>query len=618
MTSKMREKKQDVEVMVTIKLLPSGPSISVPAGRTVSEALADSGIYLKSYCGGKGICGKCAVKILAGPESESRPTDREEASLLASRGLGTGWRLACRLVLAGDTALEIPDWSRMRIGASVLAPSRFVTDLSPAVKRLILPLGGRRAVIVRHKTEKAIGRALGIRTPEFASRDVFRRIRKILGTSAMAVLTIYRGRMVLDAYPSASGLGRSGPALDCLGLAVDLGTTTVAVELVDLLTGRVLGSAAALNAQFSYGADVVSRISYAFQDAERAARLQRAAASTIEALAAEAAGKACVSVRNIYEAVIAGNPPMNHILAGIGCDTLAVMPFAPAFKEHEPFPAVQAGLAFHPSAMVYLVPNIGGFVGGDITAGLTAVGLAGMAGNVLFLDLGTNGEIVVKRADGVCLAASTAMGPAFEGAALSCGMLAGPGAVASASWHDGLVTVTLDGSDPRGVCGTGLVDIVALSLEHGLLRADGRITAPEGVIALGGGLALDQRDIRKVQTSIGAVKAGICLVMEKAGLMIKDLDAIIVAGSFGASLDVGHAAAIGLLPRLSGSSRAEIRMAGNSSLAGSRLILLDERLRAAAALEASRIEHVSLAERLDFQEAFAAGLVLGPYKEMEK
>ncbi len=573
-----------------VTVLPQGLRLEAGAGERLDRVLERGGIGLNLYCGGNGLCGKCAVMVSPSP------------------GAAAERKMACRTFVRSDLMVHVPPGSgRPRIktaAASSLSSFREI-DLDPAVKRHILPCGGKNSLPrpLNGSIAKRLGRALGPGLVEFAAPDVRKAAAAACRRKEALMISLYDGRTVLDAGQPSSGTS-------CLGLAVDLGTTTVAVEIIDLLTGRVLSSAAGLNEQAAYGADVVSRLSFSFRDRQGAERLRRAAAATINGLTGEAARRAGLGPDAIYEAVVAGNTAMNHFLTGDDTDSLAVLPFSPAFMEKPAFRADGAGLELNRNAMVYLPPNIGGFVGGDITAGLAALDLPGFAGNALFIDLGTNGEIVVKKG-GSLYASSTAVGPAFEGASISCGMLAVPGAVEKAGWSacGGFELQTIGGLRPAGLCGTGLIDVLALALEHGLLRPDGRIEAAERTIVLNEeGLALAQPDIRSVQTALAAVRTGVALTMQEAGLDLDGLDMVFVAGSFGNSLDIAHAQAVGLLPEL---PAGKVSFVGNASLAGARMLLLDRKLRPEAAGAARGIRHVRLAEQPGFQEIFASSMRFG-------
>jgi uncharacterized 2Fe-2S/4Fe-4S cluster protein (DUF4445 family) len=339
--------------------------------------------------------------------------------------------------------------------------------------------------------------------------------------------------------------------------------------------------------------------------------LKHAAVQLINDMAGTMSRRSGVARHRIYDAVVAGNTAMNHILCGVAVDSLALAPFHAVFSVLPALPASEIGLALHPQARVYCAPNIKSFVGGDITAGLVASEFAAQPGTSLYVDLGTNGEIVLKKGRDF-VTTSTAAGPAFEGMNISCGMLAIPGAIHRAGWDNGFKFGTIDDLPPQGVCGTGLVDILATAVARGLLARDGRIVGPEKRLRLTDRLALTQQDVRDVQLAVAAVRSGVKLLLREFRISVADLDRVIVAGAFGSSLDIANAVSLGLLPNLPEGKTVFI---GNASLAGARLMLLARPARSAAEDLAARISHISLATRPDFQDEFIRSLEFAPYPE---
>jgi uncharacterized 2Fe-2S/4Fe-4S cluster protein (DUF4445 family) len=587
------------ETMFTVEILPDGLKVRAKAGEILAGVLTRAGIPMSLYCHRRGVCGKCAVRILSGPLPFPSAL---EASLLEGRGLGPDHRLACLYAVRSDMTVETLPGSRLekvRLLETGGLPSAAFID--PAVKKLSLVLekpslfSPAAAADTLRARLKSPGLSLGLAA-----------LSKLGGTTVSLPhpisVVLYDDREILDIEPD-----EAGP--ETFGLAVDLGTTTVAAELVDLRTGRIVERAAAVNAQNSYGADVVSRITFAFENPDNLRRLKTAAVHLINDLAGTMCRRSGVPRHRIYDAVVAGNAAMNHILCGVPIDSLALAPFHGVFAALPPFAAAEIGLSLHPQARVYISPNIKSFVGGDITAGLLASEFAAEAGPGLFIDLGTNGEIVLKKG-GEFAATSTAAGPAFEGMAISCGMLALPGAIHRASWDGGFSCQTIDDVPAQGVCGSGLIDVLAGALEHGLLGRDGRIAGPDKRLRLTDRLALTQQDVRDLQLAVAAVRSGVELMLREFRLKASDLERVLVAGAFGSSLDIGHATALGLLPDVPAERTAFI---GNASLAGARLLLISRPARAVAEALAAKIAHVSLATRPDFQDAFVEALQFGPY-----
>jgi uncharacterized 2Fe-2S/4Fe-4S cluster protein (DUF4445 family) len=553
----------------TIRVLAPEPrTIEAPPGISLASALTGAGIPLNVYCGGRGACGRCWVEVL---EGVLPPPADSESALLRARKAPRGVRLACMIEVQSDLALKMP--AEALLGEIQGLSEGILPSLAfdPPVKRLLYNLAQGPAPSP---------------LPESLAPGLY-------------TATAFDGRELLDLA--------SGEASQPLcGLAVDLGTTTVAVELVELGGGRILGKAVGLNRQARFGADLISRISHAVRDPDRAADLRLAALETIAGLQARVCKDARMPAGAIYDVVVAGNTVMNHLLLGRPVQSLAEAPFDAGFLGLPALGASASGFDVHRRAKLFISPNIGSYVGGDITAGLVATGMLGRAGNALFVDLGTNGEIVLKSGDGI-RAASTAAGPAFEGAGLSCGALAVPGAIDKAAWSEGggFSVSVIGGGAPAGICGTGYIDLLAHFLRRGLVSPSGLLSAPGGSVEVAPGVSIGQKDIRELQLAVAAVRTGIELLLRRAGLGPSDLDIVYLAGAFGSTLDAANARRIGLLPDV---ETARLRFVGNTSLAGARAMLLSRFARSAAAAVAERIEHVSLASDSAFQDTYIRSL----------
>jgi uncharacterized 2Fe-2S/4Fe-4S cluster protein (DUF4445 family) len=587
----------DVNHMVEI--LPDRVKVRARAGEVLADALIRAGIPVSLYCHKRSICGKCAVRVRSGllPLLEAH-----EKAVLEKRGLGPDHRLACQFAVRGDLIVELLPESRL--GKIMILESGLdvPVSLEPQVKKFAVTLEKPPLEAPTAVTE-VLEALLGPPAPA-VPLAALERLRDLESSQPQTVTAVvYEEREVLALEPGDTS------ARAC-GLALDIGTSTVVAELVDLVHGTCLGRASAMNSQASYGADVVSRLTFAFQNQDNLRRLRKSIAHLLNELVGELCGKAGVARDAIYEAVAAGNAAMNHFLCGVSTDSLAVSPFQAVFSSLPPMPAADLGLDLHPAARAYIVPNIKSFIGGDITAGLAAVAMADKPGRALFVDIGTNGEIVLKNGHDF-VATSTAAGPAFEGMSISCGMLAVEGAVHRAEWRDGGFWLqTIGQRPPHGLCGTGLIDVLALALGQGLVRRDGKIAGPEKKLSLGSRLSLNQNDVREVQLASAAVKTGVHLLLKECGVPLKSLDAVYVAGAFGNSLDIRNAQVLGLLPDL---PEKKIVFVGNASLAGARKLLLSGPERTAAEALARSITHVSLASRPDFQDAFVRALGLGTF-----
>lgn len=596
MGSRERPAMETKEIAVTLR--PEGRRVPAREGDSLAGALIEAGVPLDLACGGKGLCGRCAIRIVGG---EPPPPDETEAERLRRTASPADHRLACRIRVRDGLTLEIPESSLIRRAAILETGLETRVPVEPAVRSF-------RCRVERPPLEapdawlEALEAALKRKRLGIETRLLRRLPQALTAAGGEATATLYEDRELLDLVP--------GDAADSvLGAAADIGTSTVVVELLDLVSGRRLGRAAALNAQAAFGADIVSRLTYAYQNPDHLRRLHRALVDLLNDLLAELADTAGRRREEVMEVVAAGNTAMSHFLLGVPVDGLAVAPFHGVFGALPALAAADAGLALHPSARLYLAPNIRSFVGGDIAAGLGAAELEQAGENVLFLDLGTNGEIVLKTGSRF-LTTSTAAGPAFEGMSISCGMLAVAGAVDRVEWRDGFRLRTIGGGPARGLCGTGLIDAAAVALSRGLLTPGGRISAPGRSIELAPGLALTQADVRELQLAIAAVRSGVRMMLRAAGLKLDRLDRVLIAGAFGNDLDIASARALGVLPDLPGD---RIAFLGNTALAGARKLLLNAPARRACERLAARIRHLPLAGRPEFQDLFVRSLELGPY-----
>jgi len=389
---------------------------------------------------------------------------------------------------------------------------------------------------------------------------------------------------------------------DGLGVAVDLGTTTLVAQLLDLRTGNVLAVRSALNAQARHGADIMSRIEFALIGDGRE-RLTRTVREQIGGLLTELLGAAPPGQR-LADVVLVGNTAMHHLFCGLSVAPLAHHPFEPEDDGLKVFTADELGWPVAGEARVQFLPCLGGFVGSDILAGILATGLHQRERPGLLVDLGTNGEIVVGNREQL-LCASTAAGPAFEGARISMGMRAATGAISAVMLRDGALQATvLGGGEPRGICGSGLVDAVACGLELGRVLPSGRIAGGDE-LPVAGAVRLTQWDIRELQLAKGAIAAGIRLLIERRGARPEDLACVWLAGAFGNYISRASARRIGLLDF----PADQVEPAGNTALRGAKLALCGPTPRALdfADLRA-RVRHISLKDDPRFQEAYVEAM----------
>ncbi len=562
-------------------------------GGLLADKIQESGIDLSLYCQKRGMCGKCFVEILNG---SLPPPDDQEDYLIRKRGLGPNHRLACRYKITGDLVINIPEASLLRKTEILKTGIKLSLAIDPPVKKYFVELDKPKlghphsllGELERHFRKKHLDVPL----------NMLRSLPVTLEKSQYDVTSVMYGEKEVLAVESGDTRDRS------FGLAVDLGTTTLVVELVDLETGNTLDIETGNNRQMKFGMDIVSRISFAYDSPENLKKLQAAVIEALSPMIKRLLDRNRVSQDHVYDIVFAGNTAMNHMLLGVPVDTLAVSPFHAVFHRIPSIEAHQLGLRVNPNARVYVAPNIKSFVGGDISAGLLATDLPSRKGSHLFIDLGTNGEIVLKT-EKKFVATSTAAGPAFEGMNISSGMLALPGAIYKAEKNTRLVLHTIGKTKPQGICGTGLIDLIAIYLDEGRITQTGKIADGSGKIDIVPGISLTQKDIREIQLALAAIKSGIRMICEKFRLKKEDLDNVFIAGAFGNYLNTENAMRIGLLP---GVNPQKIVFVGNSSLAGARAMLLSASVRKRAESLLNKIQYTSLATDHRFQEYFIGSL----------
>jgi uncharacterized 2Fe-2S/4Fe-4S cluster protein (DUF4445 family) len=606
-----------------VSFIPYGREVYVLPGSILLEAAAQAGLILQTPCGGAGKCGKCRVRLTSGKCAPSATCH----TMLGKENTANGYRLACQAKVEGDLTIEISADSLFESEPQILMQGAVEAfHVQPAVSKHYVALdrsemddAGSDIERIRVAVQPATFKDVSIVTMRMLSAAL--RQNQFRGT---VVLTDHE---LIDFEPGDT-------RASCFGVAVDLGTTTVVGSLIDLNKGTDIAIDARLNPQAAFGDDVISRIRKCREGKEGLDQLQRVIIGTINDIIDKLALEAKVRHNDIYEVVIAGNTTMQQIACGIDPSPLGEIPFKPAFTHALELHASEIGFDIHHNAHVYVFPQIGGFVGGDTVAGLVASRLPQMEGTVLFVDIGTNGEIVLKNNNKI-MATSVAAGPAFEGARISCGMRATSGAIEKVLVNgDDLVFNVIGNTRPAGLCGSGLIDLAAELLRIGALDQSGRILSnaelPAGIPAAvrrrfldekggtsfmlaskaetlsGRPLFITQKDIRELQLATAAIKTGINILLRLAGLASKDIDLILLAGAFGNFIRRNHARCIGLLPPV---PSQKIRFIGNASLMGAKRAVLSMTEKENAAHIARQVEHVDLSLSPDFQNEFGSAIL---------
>ena len=605
---------------VRIHFEPDGANprdVRVPAGVSVFDAASWNGIAIDSTCGGHGTCRKCKIRVLDG----SVPVSRLDPRAFDPDQLRAGWRLACMAPAEQDIRVQVPPLVTRPKAATVGVGRQVI--LRPAVQKRYVELTEPTLSDQRSDSQR-----LWDALDDLVLRSdlhVMRRLPKVLRASDFRVTAVIVDDVLIDVEPGDTTARR-------FGIAYDLGTTTVVATLLDLSTGTPVAVGSMLNPQQPFGADVITRISTTMMDPDALDRLAALARQGLAQLAAEVCADGDVALTEVYEVALAGNATMTHIVLGIDPEPLGVAPFVMTARIFEGIRAADIGLELHPGARAYLFPSLGAYVGGDIVAGALASGMDRDKRTRLFIDVGTNCEIVLSHGDRLLSTAAPA-GPAFEGAAIRCGMRAAPGAIEGVKISDDDVSLQVIGDvAPVGLCGSGLVDAVAALVQAKLLDASGRLldaetaaqTRPElaqRLVKVGqervfvlhwvgepgdpDGIArsiyLSQRDVRELQFAKAAIATGWRLLIEEVGLAAGDIQQVLLAGSFGSYLAPASAVRIGLVPEI---PTLRIVSAGNVAGEGAKMALLSVRERAAARALLEEVHYVELSDRPDFNDRF--------------
>ncbi len=597
----------------TVDFEPIGRRVEAEAGETLLEVAQRGGIGLAAVCGGSGTCGRCLVQVMSGQVSD--PTEGEQQRI-GEQQLGLGYRLACETRLESDCKLNVPPGSLTTTQRTQVEGRELEVALDPLVHSYQASLTPASREDLRSDAtrlcEALAGEGLGCLRVDLAAAQ---RLPGILRSNGWQVTAAVMHDKVVAVLP---------PDNPPLGIAVDLGSTKVAGYLVDLSTGKTLAAQGMMNPQIAYGEDVMARLTYAVQHAEGAQQLHEVVVQGLDDLACALCTEADQAPEDVVEAVIVGNTAMHHLLLGLPTEQLGAAPYVAALSEPCDLLGRDIGLTFAPDVFVHILPNIAGFVGADHVAMLLGSGIHAADDVVMGLDIGTNTEVGLKIGDRI-YTCSTASGPAFEGAHISAGMRAAPGAIERVSIRDGQISYRVIGDElPVGMCGSGILDAVgqlrrigvldergAMSLDHPCARQGSR--GPEFVIVpakesgTGEDIVLSRADVSEIQLAKGAMRAGAELLMQEAGITIADLDRIVIAGAFGSYIDVRNALRIGMFPPL---RPEQFEQVGNAAGVGARLVLISQAQRALSAEIARRAEYVELTNDPRFTMAFAEAMLM--------
>ena len=621
---------------------PDEKSVTVKAatGTLLSDAAQMAGLDIGQPCGGQGRCGRCAVQVTEGI------VRRRSALRLSPESIEQGYALACQTVVEGDVAITIPPQEKIerklttdRVAAEVTVPAGYEYLQDQTVRRIHLRLNPptmedqtddwarlQTAFRLQYGMERVACSVSQLRKMGAVLRDGDWQVTAVIETSGLSDHATIR---LIDLLP-----GRVDEFSPLWGVAVDIGTTTVSVWLVDLVTGQVKAQVAEYNGQIARGEDVISRIMYAGKGNGREEMRQRVL-DTINKLIETACKRVNAKPEEVVKATIAGNSTMMHLLLGIPAASIRLSPFVTAVNHLPLMSAREVGLKTHPEASVDCLPGVASYVGADISAGVLSSGLDVSEEVELFLDVGTNGETVLGNRDWLVTCACSA-GPAFEGAGVVNGMRATTGAIEEVWINSGTLEPTyrvIGSVKPKGICGSGLISLLAEAFITGILDKAGNVnltaTSPrvregahggEYVVAWGResesgeDIVLTRVDIDNLLRAKAAIYAGFTVLAENVGVPLESAAKVLVGGSFGKYINVEKAVQIGLLPDI---SWERFEFLGNTSVRGAYYALLDWRKREQIGRIARRMTYIELSADNTFYEAFTSALFL-PHTDMTK
>jgi uncharacterized 2Fe-2S/4Fe-4S cluster protein (DUF4445 family) len=595
-----------------VTYLPSGKASHVPEGTTLFNAAHWAGLPIESTCGGRGTCGKCKVRVVEG-RLEPTPADHRKLEIAE---IETGWRLSCQHELAGDAVCEVPNLLSTP-KAATMGVGRFVL-LEPNVQRVRVRIEPPSLEDARGHLRRLLD-ALGAEGYEpLPTPGILASLALAMRDEPTHLSATIVGEHLVEVEPDDA-------ERPMFGIALDIGTTTVVATLIDLATGAAAAVESTINRQAPFGADVIARMGHAMTGDEAIDDLRDAALATVNGLIESVCATAGAERERVYELVAVGNATMLHLLLGIDPRSIALSPFVATFLEPRDLGASDARIEIHPHGRVALFPSIGAYVGADIVGDIVATGLAREDAVRLLVDVGTNGEIVCGSIERAVATAAPA-GPAFEGGQILHGMRATEGAIEGVVLDDEGVHLQVIGGGvaPRGICGSGLIDVVAQLRLVGLLKENGilmsadeaalaghpladRIVDRDGVraFALTEDVVLTQLDVRELQSAKGAIATGIEVAMHALGVDADALDEVMLAGSFGTYIDPESARIVGLVPPV---AVERIRAVGNAASEGAKMALMSFREREVAFEIPSFVEYLELSGAADFNDRFIRNL----------
>ena len=608
---------------VWLNVLPDDLWLNIPQGQTIYEAVQNTDVDVDGECGGIGKCGKCRVKVL----SRTDPPTRVERELLDEEELKQGIRLACRTKVNNDLEISVGGPATHAEYYKILTTSH-ILETGPLPILCFEPLVYKRLLTVpphlQHEELSDLDRVRIAIGPKH--QDLKATLQCLRTLPEMLRRTEFSGAAVIHEEYLMAWQSRE-EELRSYGLVFDLGTTTVVGKLISLVDGGEVAVASCLNSQSRYGTDVISRLQYVRERRSGLDNLHNLIIKDMNRITAHLLKTGGINPNEIFVAVAAGNTTMQHLALNLNPSGIAEAPFSPVLTDGLISKAADVGLGLNPDALFYVMPSKAGYIGGDLISVVLASGAWEQEGKIILgMDFGTNGEIFLGDAKRL-MTCSAAAGPALEGARISRGMIAKAGAIEAASFEEGNIQYQVIGNiKPKGICGSGLVELVATLLDLGVIDYEGLIRPPEEGVAQGLSsrviersgvhnfliasaeesydhrpIYLTQKDVRELQLAKAAIAAGVETLMDEMGIGTEDVDRVYLAGALGNYVSPYSAMRIGLIPRL---YLEIVTSLGNAASTGASIVLLSKDYWQMANQLADSIEHVELSSRLDFNEHF--------------
>lgn len=596
--------------MNVIKIYPEDKIVYFNKGQKLLDILQENGVSLESPCGGKGFCGKCKIRVLNGNIGK---ITKEELKFLSKEELESGVRLSCLIYPQGD--IEIEYINKKQLEHKILSDGYMPKfNKNPMIRKELVKLEKptlHNNISYEELLEKVLGRKIILQDQRFLKElsEAFKYEEATI---------IYAGNQVI-------GIEAMNTTDKVYGAAVDIGSTTVVVSLIDLKTGKELGSKTSINPQKEYGLDVLSRIDFVKRKENGLEILHKAIVKCLNDLLNSLYSKYNINKNNVYEICIGANATMMHLLLNIDTYAIGKAPYATVFSREKYMDAKDIGFETSRFAKLYCLPGVSSYIGADIVAGAVVANLKHTNKNVLFIDIGTNGEIILSK-KGQLTSCSCAAGPALEGANISCGMRAAEGAIEEIQINDNSINIqTIGNEKPIGICGSGILESISEVWKNGIIAKSGRIKKAEKLIEEGkkelasriidedkkrkfiivkdekNPIVITQEDIRQVQLAKGAISSGFYALLDLMEITMDDLDEVVIAGQFGKHLKINSLTGVGIIPEV---LKDKINYIGNSSKTGALMCLLSQEIRKEMQVIAKEIRYFELSTKEGYEKLF--------------